>query len=103
MTARLGPRARRDLIAAIRWIGRDNPGAARAFRDAVADAAERIGKYPHSGRTRPVHLREAFRFLTLTSFRYLIVYNAERDPPEIIAIIHTSRNLPPLLRDLEGD
>jgi toxin ParE1/3/4 len=90
------------MVAAARWIAKDNPVAAQAFRDAVAAAAERIGRYPHIGVTRPELLLPAFRFLTLSAFRYLIIYNAERDPPEIVAIVHTARNLPPLLRELIG-
>jgi toxin ParE1/3/4 len=89
------------MVAAARWIARDRPSAAVAFRNAVVEAAERIGRHPQIGVTRPLLLRDAFRFLTLTNFSYLIVDNAERDPPAIVAIIHASRNLPPLLRDLE--
>jgi toxin ParE1/3/4 len=37
--AELSPRARRDLLAAVRWIAKDNPTAARALRDAVVRAA----------------------------------------------------------------
>jgi toxin ParE1/3/4 len=99
--ARLAPRARREMVAAARWIARDNPHAARVFRNAVADAAQRIGQYPLIGRARPELLREAFRFLTLSGFPYLLIYNSERSPAEIIAIIHGARNLPPLLRSLD--
>ena len=98
--ARLAPRARREMVTAARWIARDRPTAAIAFRNAVAEAAERIGRHPQIGVTRPLLVRQAFRFLTLANFPYLIIYNSERDPPEIVAIIHGARNLPPLLRDL---
>jgi len=89
------------MVSAARWIAKDNPFSAKAFRDAVANAAERIGRHPLIGVARPHLLREAFRFLTLSGFPYLIIYNAERKPPEIVAIVHGARNLPPLLRDLE--
>jgi toxin ParE1/3/4 len=72
-----------------------------AFRDAVETAARRIGEHPQIGTVRRHLLRPAFRFLTLTAFPYLIVYNSERDPPEIVAVIHGARDLPPLLRDLD--
>ena len=75
--------------------------AAEALVDAVEAAAERIGDHPHIGTTRPHLLRPTFRFLTLSGFPYLIIYNAERDPPEIVTIIHGARNLPPLLWNLE--
>jgi toxin ParE1/3/4 len=99
--ATLAPRARREMVAAARWIAKDNPYAATAFRNAVADTAERVGRHPLIGVARPHLLQECYRVLTFSGFPYLIVYNAERKPPEIVAIIHAVRNLPPLLRNLE--
>lgn len=99
--ARLSPRARRELLDAVDRIAADNPGAADALIDAVEAAARRIGDHPLIGAARPNLLRPAFRFLPLAGFPYLVIYNAERNPPEIAAIIHGARNLPPLLRNLD--
>jgi len=88
------------MVAAARWIANDNPHSARVFRDAIAEAAVRIGDHPHIGSTRRHLLPSAFRFLPLPAFRYLIIYNAERTPPEIVAIVHSARDLPRVLRDL---
>lgn len=99
--ARLAPRARRELIAAARWIAKDNPNAARALRDTVARAAERIGEHPQIGVVRAHLLLPVFRFLVLSGFPYIVIYNAARSPPEIVAIVHSARNLPPLLRNLD--
>ena len=96
----LAPRARREMLDAARWIAKDNPIAATAFRDAVGAAAQRIGARPQIGAGRPHLLAEPFRFWRVAGFPYVLVYNAERDPPEIVAIIHTARDLPPLLRDV---
>ena len=98
-TARLAPRARRDLLAAVQWIAKDNPAAARALRDAVAAAARRIGGYPEIGRLRPEIADAPYRFVTLTGFPYVIVYNAERQPPLILRVLHGARDLPDLLRE----
>lgn len=98
--AALAPRARRDLLAAVRWIAADNPAAARALRDAVARAAERIGEHPQLGSLRLDLAEERYRFLVLTGFPYLIVYNATRSLPLIVRILHGARDLPGLLRDL---
>ena len=49
----LSPAARRDLLAAVRWIAQDNPAAARALRDGIVKAAERIGEHIHLGSLRP--------------------------------------------------
>jgi toxin ParE1/3/4 len=99
-SATFGPRARREFTGAADWIARDNPRAAQSFRDAIARAAELIGNRPQMGSKRPRLLNEPFRFWPVAGFSYLIVYNSERVPPEIIAIIHTSRDLPRVLRDL---
>ena len=42
---------------------------------------------------------EAYRFLSLPGFPYVIVYNAERDPPLIVAVLHTARDLGRALQD----
>ena len=98
--ARLSPRARRDLVGAVRWIVKDNPAAARALRDAVARAAERIGAHSHIGTVRPELADHPYRFVPLRGFPYGIVYNARREPPLIVRILHAARDLPELLRDL---
>lgn len=90
--------AQRDLLTALEWIAKDNPAAARALRDAVAVAAARIGEHTHIGNLRPESTAEKYRFVTLTGFRYVIVYNADRRPPLILRILHGARDLPELLR-----
>ena len=97
----LSPQARRDVLEAIRWITRDNPLAARALRAAVAQASERIGVHPLIGSVRPELAPARYRFVVLTGFPYVIVYNGERDPPLIVRILHGARDLPEVLRDLQ--
>lgn len=99
-SAVLAPAARRDLLAAIRWIAQDNPAAARALRDAVAHAAHRIGAHPLAGAQRPELADPPYRFVSLTGFPYILVYNSERRPPLIVRILHGARDLPALLGDL---
>ncbi|HXZ00977.1 MAG TPA: type II toxin-antitoxin system RelE/ParE family toxin [Stellaceae bacterium] len=98
--ATLAPRARRDLLAAVRWIAADNPAAARALREAVARAARHIGEHSQVGRLRPDLADEPYRFLMLTGFPYLPVYNSAQTPPVILRVLHGARDLPGLLRDL---
>jgi toxin ParE1/3/4 len=100
MNAVLAPAARRDLLAAVRWIAKDNPAAARALRDGVVRAAERIGEHVHIGALRPELAGEPYRFAVVTGFPYVIVYNAERSPPLIVRILHGARDLPEILRGL---
>ena len=92
--------ARRDLLDAARWIAKDNPAAARALRDAVAIAAERIGVHSRIGSVRSDLADPPYRFLPLTGFPYVMVYDAEREPPLIIRDLHGARDLPDALVDL---
>lgn len=95
----LSPRARQDLIDAARWIARDNPAAARALRDSVAAAARRLGEHPEIGAARPALADPPVRFLVLTGFPYVIVYDAALSPPLILRVLHAARDLPELLHD----
>lgn len=99
-TALLSPAARRDLLSAIRWIAQDNPGAARALRDTLARTAQRIGTHALVGTQRPDLAAPPYRFVSLTGFPYIVVYNAERRPPLIVRILHGARDLPVMLGDL---
>lgn len=99
-SAELAPRARRDLLAAVRWIAKDNPVAAEALHTAVVDAAKRIGAYPEMGSVRLGLADEPYRFIVPAGFPYVIVYNASRTPPLIVRIMHGARDLPEVPRDL---
>jgi toxin ParE1/3/4 len=98
--ATLSPRARRDLAGAMRWIAEDNPIAAQGLVEAVAKAAARIGTHPQIGAVRPDLTTGPYRFVILTGYRYVIAYAPNRDPPLILRILHTSRDLPRVLRNL---
>ncbi len=94
----LAPRARRDLLEAVRWIAKDNPSAARALRDADTRAAENILAHPMIGPHRPELADPPYRFLSLTGFSYIIVYTPEPNPPLILRILHAARDLPDILQ-----
>lgn len=94
------PRARHDLLDAVRWIAKDNQRAAEGLRDAVVDAAHRIGEHPGIGAMRLELADEPVRFLPLTGFPYVIVYDAAEVPPLILRVLHGPRDLPELMRDL---
>ena len=74
--------------------------AAEQLQRAVADAARRIGAGTHSlGSVRP-HLPPPYRFWSLTRFGYVLVYDPQTDPVEILRFVHTKRDLPRMLADL---
>ena len=100
--ATLSPRARRDLVAAVAWIAEDNRTAARGLRDAVVRAARRIGAHRHLG---VAHLELApppVRFVMLTGYPYLVVYDADENPPLILRVLHAARDLREALRPPSG-
>jgi toxin ParE1/3/4 len=99
-SAALSPRARRDLLEAIRWIAKDNPTAASGLRIAVVEAARQIGDHPRIGLVRPELVDGPVRFLVLTGFPYVIVYDADHVPPLILRVLHGSRDLPDILQDI---
>ena len=95
----LAPAARRDLLVAARWIAGDNPRAALALKSAVVRAARRIGKHPAIGVARPDLADPPVRFLTLTGFPYVMVYDVDQRPPLVLRVLHAARDLPELLRE----
>jgi toxin ParE1/3/4 len=84
----------------VRWIAQDNPPAASAFRRALDDAADRIVRYPQLGRSRPDIASEPVRFLVLTGFPYVVIYDPTHAPPRIVSIQHGARDLVTALGDL---
>jgi len=99
-SAAFTPRAESEGAEAVDWIRKDNPAAAQLLRNAIINAAERIGTHPNLGVVRPDLARGPYRFLTLTGFPYVVVYNSERRPPLIVRVVHGARDLPEVLRDL---
>jgi toxin ParE1/3/4 len=95
----LAPRARRDPRYALRRIDRSNVAAARGLNDAVELAAHRLGANPGLGSTRP-HLPGRFRVCSLTRYAYLLVYDPNTTPVQVLRIVYMRRHLPVLLADL---
>jgi toxin ParE1/3/4 len=99
-SAVLSPGARRGLLGAVRWIARDNRMAAQALVAAIGRSADNIGTHPRIGVAQRDLASDPYRFLMLSGFPYILVYNADRDPPRIVRILHGARDLPRALRNL---
>jgi len=99
-SAVLSPRARYDLLEAVRWIAKDNQTAARGLRNAVVKAAQRIAAHPRIAPARLELADESIRFLALTGYPYIVVYDSDRDPPLILRVLHGARDIPTVLRGL---
>ena len=96
----LVPQARREAAAAVRWIAKDNPGAARRLRQALVDAARLLGSRPLAGRLEPDLVGPHYRLWSIASFPYILVYDPRLTPPEIVRLAHTARDLGPLMAGL---
>jgi toxin ParE1/3/4 len=83
------------------WIAEDNPDAGIALLTAALHAAELLTARPMLGRLRTELLPAPYRFWSLRGFPYLLVYNAATVPPRILRVLHTARDLPTLLGDVE--
>ena len=83
-----------------RRIARDNPDAADRFYEAVQHAVHRIGGNPALGAHRLGLAGHRYRFWSIPRYRYLLVYTDASNPPRIVRIVHTSRDLPSVLTDL---
>jgi toxin ParE1/3/4 len=97
--AELAPRARHDLLAAVRRIAKDSPAAARRFRAAIIAAGELVGDHPLAGSLRPEFAPGPTRFLALQRFPYLLAYNPKTSPPLILRIIHAARDVPSVMSE----
>jgi plasmid stabilization system protein ParE len=98
--ARFSGLARQEFVTALRDM--EHATAAAKLRQAVDDAARRIGRHPGIGRYEPALADARYRFWSIPGFPYLLVYRPDTTPPSIVRFVHTSRDLPPLLADLSG-
>ncbi|HIJ83965.1 MAG: uncharacterized protein HW380_1362 [Magnetococcales bacterium] len=98
--AQLSPQARRDVLDATRWIMGDNPSVVRAFHAAIDKATILLGEHPRAGRERLELIPAPARFLSLTGFPYILIYDSTPTPPLILRVLHGARDLPELLDDL---
>ncbi len=94
----LTPQAATDLFDISDFIAKDNPEAAERVEEAVFRACELRADSPFAGRARPDITSLPVRFWVVQPYRnYLIVYDPEKRPLQIIRILHAARDLPSVL------
>jgi plasmid stabilization system protein ParE len=71
-----------------------------SLRVALEAAARRLGGNPYLGRPAQSPVPAPYRFWSLTRFGYILVYDAQTDPVEILRFVHTKRDLPQVLAEL---
>lgn len=86
MSVRFTPSARSQFLAAIAYIKRDNPEAARRFRDRAEDVLRRIEKFPDSGRVIPEFPELPYREVIVAPYRFF--YRQEDGTVWIASVWH---------------
>ena len=95
----LTPLAAEDLRRIWAYIAADNVHAANRVEDAIFNACAFLAEGPLRGHRRRDLTPRPVRFWALTDFpNYMIVYRPETTPLQVIAILHTKRNLRRLLK-----
>ncbi|WP_445679695.1 type II toxin-antitoxin system RelE/ParE family toxin [Radicibacter daui] len=82
--------AANDLADIIDDIALDNPPAAERIFRAISDTAQRLIRFPDSG--RPGRLAGT-REIPVPDLPYLVVYQAIEDTVTVLAVFHGARDL----------
>src|SRR5258708_1065734 len=94
----LTPEAVSDLLDICDFISQDNPEAANRVEDAVLRACDLLASSPLAGRVRKDLTPLPLRFWVVQPYSmYLIVYDPEKTPLQIIRVLHGGRDLPSVL------
>jgi antitoxin ParD1/3/4 len=95
---RLTPEAVSDLFEIWNFINQHNPEAADRVEEAVFRACDLLADAPLVGRVREDLTPLPLRFWVVQPYsNYLIVYDPEKKPLQIIRILHGARDLPAIL------
>lgn len=96
----LGPEAEFDLDEIWEYIAADNIEAADRWIGKLFHAFEALGRSPGMGHKRKDLTSYAVLFWPVGD--YLIIYRADRQPIEIVAVTQGSRDIPSFLRRRAG-
>ena len=83
--------AGRNLDAAVEYISRDNPEAARVVYAYIRARVADLAKHPESGRLGRVF---GTRELVIEKYPYLVPYRVRGNEVQTIRVFHTSQRLP---------
>ena len=92
------PLALADLFDIWSFIAQDNAAAADRVEEAAYRACDFLADSPLAGRIRKELTPLPVRFWVVQPYlNYLIVYDPEKKPLQIIRILHSARDLPSVL------
>lgn len=89
------PKAREDLRAMVRYIGKDNPTRARSFGKELRDKTKPLTQHPELGRTGRPSIPDDVRELVAHQ-NYIIFYRVldETRTVEILRVRHAAQQTP---------
>ena len=94
---RLSPEARRQIDEIGALVADDNVDAALKIYDAFEDAFELLAENPGIGHTREDLTTRPMKFWSV--FSYLVIYDPESSPLQIITVVHSARDITSLLTE----
>jgi toxin ParE1/3/4 len=77
------------------YISRENPRAAADVFVRIRKATHQLSRFPMVGRAGHV---SGTRELVVTGLPYLVVYRVSADDVEILRVLHTAMDRPPLMQ-----
>jgi addiction module RelE/StbE family toxin len=86
------PQAQQDRADVWDYIAADNPSAAARMDELFSDAAQRLADHPKLGRAGKI---QGTREL-IPHERYRLVYEISGETVWMLALVHTSRQWPPV-------
>jgi len=93
------PLAKADIFAIWTYIADHNQDAADRVQQAIFDACAFLAEAPMRGHYRPDLTARPLRFWTLSRYsNYNIVYQPEKVPLQILAVMHGMRNIRRILK-----
>ena len=92
---RLSGPARDDVRAIWQYLRDQSPQAAARVRADLEAAMSRLAEHPGMGHLRADLTDQPLRFKLV--HRYLIVYLPGTRPLQIVRVLHSARDLPPML------
>ncbi len=94
----LGSMAIADLLEIQEFLMTHSTDAADHVADSLELVFEQIGKRPHAGIRRPDLTARPFRLRR--AFSYLVVYEPATVPVTVVRVLHASRDVGRLLREM---
>lgn len=83
---RFTPAGRKQFLAVVAYILRDDPAAARRFRQRAEGSLRRLERFPESGRVLPEFPELPYREVIVAPYRFF--YRAAGDTVWVVGVWH---------------